>query len=370
MTELRPVLHRSVDDVDVNPWNNLVTQSDRGTLFHRTEWLRAIEEGLDWRPRHVAVERRGDPVAMMPNFVCECPDLSELAAGLSLGADGGELPDASVLEGTIDSPLRRATCSHPYGAPFGVTDERECLDMLFDRFEAANGRRVLFHSIKSYDLEAVRYGCYLDHRGYESRVQGCHFVIDLNRDWDAVLADMDKERRKAIRRANEQDDVRVEIHPLGEDLDTTYDHYVRNMERVGSPPQPKSLFESLSEHVSDRVRVCRAVVDGDDVGRYVYLLDDEGSMLHHWLSAIPDESCFEAYPSELIHEFAIRWGIEREYDGYGFGPSNAHFGDSVFRFKQKYGGRAVPMFELEKGYSALAWPLYRFGRSKLSSPSL
>ena len=330
-----------------NQWNHVVSQSDRGTLYSRHEWIRAVEEGYDVEPRHVVVEKKGNPVALMPNFVQDVP-----------------LPDSVDELLPVEQPFKMLVSSYPgYGGPVITTDESDSLDLLFDAVEESIDGTVLFHRLQAHDLGHIRYGQYLQSRGYEPRFDSCLFRIDLNDGWETIHGNMDKERRKDLREAHEQD-FRVETAPLSEEFDATYDAYERNTERVDGTVLPRAFLEAIAEGFGDRVLVFTAIVDGREVGRYVHLLDDEASVLHHWLSAIADTDYYQYHPSELLHERAIKFGIERGYDSYGFGRTGSHFRNSVFGFKQKYGGCAIPMFRMEKGYSSLVWPMYKFGRQQ------
>lgn len=348
MTALRSSPYRSVTDVNENQWNNVVSQSDRGTMFSRHEWIRAVEEGFDFQPRHVVVEKKGNPVALMPNFARDVP-----------------VPDSVEERLPVAQPFKMLVSSYPgYGGPVVTTDERDSLDLLFDTLEESIDGTVLFHRLQTHDLGHIRYGRYLQARGYEPRFDTCLFRIDLDGGWETIHGNMDKERRKDLREAHEQD-FRVETAPLSAELDPTYEAYVRNVERVDGTVLPRAFVESIADGFGDRVLVFTAIVDGREVGRYVHLLDDEASVLHHYLSAIADPDDYRYHPSELLHEHAIKFGIERGYDVYGFGRSGSHFRDSVFGFKQKYGGRAIPMFRMEKGYTPLVWPVYKFGRQRI-----
>ncbi|MGQ3410667.1 GNAT family N-acetyltransferase [Natrinema sp. LN54] len=343
---LSAVCYRSISGANENQWNNVVSQSDRGTLFHRYEWLRAVEDGFDSDPCHIVVKKRGNPVGLMPNFVT---DLS--------------LPDAVVDALPVTPPVRQLVSADPgFGGPVVTSSEGETVDLLFDALETVSGPRVLSHRVRAYDPEYVRYGRYLEARGYRSTLDSCLLVLDLGDGWEAIRENMDKERRRDLRKAHEQD-YRVEIDPLGDDLETTYRWYAKNVDRVDGTAHPREFLEAIADRLEERVRVLRAVVDGDDVGRYVYLLDEEGGTLHHWLSAIPDAENYQYHPSELMHERAIKWGIERGDDRYSFGRTGSHFDNSVFTFKRKYGGDAIPLVEMETGYSRLGWSLYRLGRS-------
>lgn len=339
------ILH-SVHKVNEGQLNNLVSQSAGGTLFHRYEWLAAVEESFDREPRHTLMTKGGNPVGFLPNFVIDVP----------LPTDTGtKLAEALPLK-VVEPP------PPGYGGPILTGDPSVILDGLFDSALLTNGMSTLFHRIHTFDTDSVEYGRYLESLGYSLRLTRCLPVLDLRDDWETVLEGMDSTRRREIRRAVEQD-YEVERHPLGEDLEATYERYVSNMERVDGTVLPRAFFERLSDRIPSRVRVFKATVDGEEVGRYVYLLDDESGILHHWLSAIGDSSNFEYHPSELLHRRGIRWGIERGYERYSFGPTNPHFSDSVFKFKSKYGASPLPSLRWERGTLPLVWHAYDAGRS-------
>lgn len=346
MSELSVSVAGSVEAVGEGPLRNLVEQGTGGTLFHRYEWLAAVENGLDWEPRHVVVRKGQNPVGFLPNF----------GRSVSLPhAVAERVADAASIETLVPPPPG-------YGGPVVTGDEAEVVAALFDGVDAIDGATALFHRVQSYEVGAIRYGRALEARGYEPRLDRCTFVLDLDAEWETIRERMDSGRRKAMRRSAAQD-AEVTMIGLEDGLDATHEMYVGNMERVGGEVRPKSFFEAIAKQLPERVRVVRAEVDGREVGRYVLLLDEEGDVLHHWLSAIPDSDDFEAYPSELLHRRAIQWGLAEGYDRYSFGPTAPHLADSVFRFKEKYGGRAVPLLSWEKGTLPVAWQAYKMGRS-------
>ena len=346
MAGIRSTWYSSIAQANKNQWNNMVKYSDQSTVFHRYEWLRAAELAYDYEPRHVVVKKGENPIGAMPNFVKELP-----------------LPDELTRHVPTSLPLSKVSSSEPgFGGPITVSDERETLDHLFGTLEDLAGPTDVFHSIRSADLSMSKYGTYLQMKGYVPTLDTCLFFIDLDDDWDEIREQMDKGRRKDLRRATEQD-YRVEVDPLDEDFERTFDYYVKNTERVGGTVIPPRFFRELADRLGDRLRVFTAIVDDENVGRYIHILDEEASVLRHWLSAIPDTENYEHYPSELLHERAIKWGQDRGYDQYCFGPTRSHFSNSVFRFKQKYGPDVVPLFKMEKGYS-LTWPAFKFGRRK------
>ncbi|MFC7157335.1 lipid II:glycine glycyltransferase FemX [Halomarina halobia] len=347
MSDLDVTTYSSIEALNENQWNNLVEQSNQGTVFQRYEWLEIVERTFDHRPQHVVVSKKDNPVAILPVFVRDF-----------------DAPIDAATTVTETLGLKEAVSTRPgYGGPIVLSNESECLDLLLDELEATCGRNVLYHLIRTNDLNYLRYGKHLQKRGYEPITLNCRFVIDLEQSWEEIRSNMDKERRKALRDAHENE-YRVESTPLGEaDLDRTYDAYVRNMDRIDGFVFPRPFFDLLTERMGDRLQVFTAVVDGIEVGRYVHFLDDERSAVHHYFTAIPDESKFKYYPSELLHEHAIKWAKSQGYAHYDFGGTGTDYTDSVFRFKQKYGGDLVPTLQWQKGLSKPGWNLYKFGRS-------
>jgi len=346
-SRLDATICRSISEISESQLNNLVRQSDGGTMFHRYGWLAAVEDGFDSEPRHVLVTKKGNPVGFLPNVATDLP---------LPGAVGDRIADNLPLE-IVEPP------PPGYGGPIVTADKLDILARLFDQTALTDGPKTVSHSVQTFDTDGIRYGRYLESLGYTAKVMECAFLLDLRDEWETILNNMEKGRRRGVRRALEQD-YEVEILPLGEELRRTYAAYVSNIERVGGNRLPLEFFEAIAEHIPERVRLFKATVDGTVVGRYVYLLDDESSVLHHWLSAIGDSDQFDRYPSELLHTRAIRWGIEEGYDRYSFGPVSPHFSNSVFRFKEKYGGTPVRLCRWERGTVPGAWTVYDFARTR------
>ena len=335
----------SVDEVHPNQWNNVVTQSDLGTLFHRHEWVALIEDALGATARHVVVEKGGNPVALFPNIYWDIhvPGFEDLARKL---------------------PVRELVSIAPgYGGPVVTGDEDTCLELAFDALSDLGGPTTLLHRVRTNDPDYTRYGKTFAKQGYEPVAVNCHHRIALSRDWDDIVADMDRSRRRALRKLEDRD-AEVRAEPLEEDvLRETHADYVANVERAGGETFDYEFFAALAEHLGDRVRIATAVVDGREVGRYLYLLDEEQSAVHYYFAAIADEEHFEDHPSELLHTETMRWAKEQGYRYYDFGGTGADFRDGVFRHKDGYGGEAIPTCQWQKGFSRLGWPAFKAARS-------
>ncbi len=344
MTDLTVTTHDSIAELNANQLDNLVEQSDLGSVFQRYGWLRAIENGLDRTPRHVVVYKKDNPVAVFPNYVTPL-----------------EGPGSTSVRRL--APASRLVSTAPgYGGPVITTDESTCLSLLFEELANLPDRSVVYHFIRTNDLAYVRYGKFLARRGYAPVLGNCRFVLDLDDGWEPVLDGMDRSRRRTVRKALESDHEFYELDPTDRNVRETYRLYRGNMERVDGEPVPYEFFDAVVSGLDGRAKTFVAEVDGTEVGRYVYLLDEEQSTIHHFFPAIGDESNFEHYPSELLHARTIRWGIENGYAHYDFGGTGSSFAQGTFKQKASFGGRPVPTLQWERGHAPVRWRLYKLAR--------
>lgn len=323
----------SIESVNRNQWNQVVEQSALGRVYHRYGWLRAVEAGTEYEPRHLLVSKKGNPVALFPNFVVE--------------SDG--IPVRHLASSKI-SP----------GGPIATTEEETAIQMLLDAVPELGDGAVVSNQIQTTGPEYSRYHGIFEENGYRQRLDYCDFVLDISRDWEDVLDGMHSSRRRAIRNGHDNDFEIVDKEPTERTMSEFYDGFATVMERVDGREIPRRFFLELAEF-SDRVKVFGVRVDGQRRGSILFTLDDEQSTVHYESSAVTEEG-FEYNASELIHEHAIRWGSENGYDTYNFGGTDLDFRNGVFRFKEKFGARPAPALAWERGCSTLGWPVYRLGR--------
>lgn len=324
----------SIESVNRNQWNQVVEQSDLGRVYHRYGWLRAVEFGTRYEPRHLIVSKKGNPVALFPNFVIE----------------SDEIPVRHLASSKI-SP----------GGPIAMTDEETAIRLLLEAVPELCDRRVVSNQIQTTGPEYSRYHGIFEQNGYSERLDYCDFVLDISRNWEDILDDMHSSRRRAIRRGHDNDFEIVDKELTERTMSDFYEGFSTVMERVDGRRIPRQFFLELAEF-SDRLKVFAVRVDGQERGSILFTVDDEQSTIHYESSAVTEEH-FEYNASELIHEHAIRWGSDNGYDTYNFGGTDLDFRDGVFRFKEKFGARPMPALAWERGCSSLGWPAFRLGRA-------
>lgn len=348
MSEKDLRIYDSIDDVSENQWNNVVKQSDRGSVFHRAGWLRTVEESLGSTPRHLVVEKGGNPIALVPNFV----EPIDLPSSLAPVAD------------RVD-PKRLTSIEPGFGGPLFVGSERSNFELLFEQADQLFADDdFVNHRVKTVSDGFVRYlRPFADH-GYRVRTTTCRFTIDLERGWEAIEADMAKSKRSHLAEARESEATVRERSLDGDALRQFYDTYRTAMERVEGTTYPFAFFEQLGEELPDRVELLTVEVEGEFAGGRLYLLDEDRATVHAYFRALDDEF-FDYYPTELLDEYAMQWGIENGYETYDLGSTPSDFTDGSFRYKSELGAEPRPILTWEKGLSRVKWPLYRLGRRYL-----
>jgi len=368
MANVATTVHGSIEEINRNQWNNVIDQSDLGSVFHRYEWLLAVERGLGYEPRHAVVQKGGNPIGVFPNFVTSIDVPSWATIHDVLPTDripglSGSLRRWIPTAGGESIPLTRVVSASPgYGGPVVTADEGKIVPMLCEAIAEGSTKSDVYHRIKAKETDFTRYAKLLAKHGYEPALTDCRFEVDLEPEFGDVVGDMDKERRKALRDAQSADHQVRDLKLTGDTVPATYRRYVIDMERAGGHVLPRSFFEAVATTFTDRTKLFVAEVDGEEVGRYVMVLDDEQSCVHYFLSAIGDTENFAYNPSELLHAAAMEWAQERGYRYYDFGSTGSDFRDGTFRFKEKFGGRVIPTLQWERGCSRVLWPAYKLAR--------
>lgn len=345
MAELQADVIDTIRGENENQWNHVVEQSELGTLFHRYEWLLACEETLERGPRHVVVRKGNNPVGVFPNF------------RRPISVDG-------LDDWTEQVPVKKLVSTNPgAGGPVILTDERAVLEQMVDALARTNAPDVLYHTVRTNELGHARYSKAFREAGYECRLPSCRFRLDLRTGWETIRANMHKSRRQGVQRA---EDAGVEVRTAeldGEAMTKTHEQHATHMDRIGVDHRlPPAFLRRLRESLDDRVVVFVAECDGEEVGRYLHLLDDERSSITYYLAGIPTEAALDRHAPEALHAAAIRWGQDHGYDHYDFGETKVGLDSGVFQFKRRFGADLRPTLSWQKGFSRVGWTALKLAR--------
>jgi len=334
MSNLKVEVHDHIDSINKNQWNNLIEQSQLGSFFHRYEWLKSIEEGIGLTAKHIVVLKKDNLIGVFPNF-----------KACIIGVPFNQL--ISITPG--------------FGGPIITGNEKEVFVLMLKMVSKICKKDIISHCITTLNPGYQRYNLFLVKYGYQPNLDYCRFVIDLNRTILDINSKMNKKRRYNLKKAKSNKFEIVDEKIDEDNLKDFFNVYSKVMKKIEGVEYPFQFFISLKNNLQDRIKMFSAKVDRKKVGKHLYFLDKEQSSLHHFFSGV-FESDFKYYPSELLHEHALKWGIQNNYKKYDFGGTGSNFNDGLFKFKEEFGGQLVPTLTWEKGYSLIRWNLFKIGR--------
>ncbi len=323
--ELELRIHQSVAEVKQNLWNRLVENSCLGSVFHRHEWLKTIEEGLGWAGHHFVVYKNANPIALLPNVVRK--------------------HDAF--------PLREMNSLRPgFGGLVAGLHEKESFDLIFNDIERNGGKTAHLHRIRSLNLDHIRYGRDLEKHRYRMRSNECRLVIDLRNGEAHEQPGISKSKLNRLKKT-----LMLELEIRDEEiselnLNEFYAMYLETMQRVAGKAYPLQFFLSMKENMAGRLKLWRLIVEGNTLAFKLQLLDLQRSSVHAFISAA-DHRFLKLHPSELLHRHLVSWSRINGFREYDFGSTQADFSGGTFQFKFELGGLAKPVLVWEKESSPL-----------------
>jgi len=331
-------VHHSITAVKPGEWNAVVAQqSDTGSVFERYEWLAACESATDAGVRHVTVRKNGTLVGVHPTVVRPLP-------GTPFRFLGPPKP------GTNGAMI--------------ANDEAAVFDAIADEMASLTGGRTIGHLFRPASERSLRYATRLRERDYYPSVRDCHFVLDIDRSWDDVLADISGKKRRNLRKADESGVAATDVPVTPDSIAAFGRRHAEHMDRLDGDGASSALLEALLLNVGDRLKLFRAGVDGENAGELLAVLDDERDTLVLLFPAY-DPANFAHYPSEVLYRAAIRWGIDAGYTTCDFGETTPDFDDGTFSFKTDFGGQARPTLRWERIDSTLGRVLYLLGGERV-----
>lgn len=320
MTNFKVEVFDTITDIDKNQWNSLITHNRLGSIYHRYEWSKAIEDGMDVEPKHILVLKNNNPVGIFPNFIYRHKK----------------------------TPFKEMFSISPgFGGPIiSPRNESEILDLMFEKLSEFFGGTLISHHIRTPDLGYIRYEQYLEKKGYHVELDWCRFKIDLTKNVDYIKSNMNKNKRNNLVQALIKDFLIIDEEINETNLREFYKSYEKVIEKVARRERayitPLSFLICLSREMPERMKILKYFWRGEKIGQYLHLLDKEQSSFIALLAGV-DESMYEHYPNIIHHWKSINWGIENGYKKYDFGSARSNFNDGVYIFKEEFGAEVTPI---------------------------
>jgi predicted N-acyltransferase len=334
LTNLSVSILESIHDADKNQWNNLINQSNVGSIFQKYEWLNVLEKGLQLKPKHILISKDNNPLGIFPHFIIN----------------------------EQKEPFQKLCSVSPgFGGPVIGKGEDAILPLMFQQIPKICKGKIALHTMILNNLNYVKYGKFLFKSGYQMSLDGLRFYINLKNSYDELLSNMDHHKRKEFKKIKKTLYSVIEQKNSIDFISNFYKDYTDSLEKNNVSSYPFIFFETLLKEMKDNVKIFTAIVDDVAIGSVLCILDNEKNVIHGFFSAIPSKY-LHLKPWIMLHDFIVQWGKDKSFQFYDLGETPADFLDSIFKYKQGFGGSIHPIMLWEKNYSFIRWNIFKSGR--------
>ena len=164
------------------------------------------------------------------------------------------------------------------------------------------------------------------------------FQAAVDREVDAVWADVKDSRQRQIEQAADNGTLQFRVGDSLEDLRAYYRLYLETMRGHGSPPHSFAFFRTLWDHLHPEgaLRLGMVTHDGSLINGMIDLT--LGTTVYQW-GVVSDYDHRELNGGSLLLWKSLEWAAENGYDTYEFGRTRE--GTGVYMFKKSFGGSKV-----------------------------
>ena len=314
--------------------NDFINRSPFTSIYHRYEFLQAIEEGTDNDPRHIVVFKDDNIIGVFPNFIQPIPRL----------------------------PFKILYSMDPgFGGPLIGKHEKQVISLMIQQIKHLCKGTILAHYIQTQHPGFIRYHHFLMKQGYHLNTRYSHAIISPKaKTYTDIKKHYYSEKARELHKM-EKKNITITDEPVSTDSLTAFHQaYTQTIHRVEGIPYPLKFIIALNKYLPDRLKHITVSLNNEHIGSHLYLINKEQNMLIAWLLAIKEQH-HQYYPSTLMHDHMIQWAIQHKFDSYDLGYTIADFQDGLFKYKQEFGATASPLLLWEKSYGIVPLQLIKIG---------
>lgn len=160
--------------------------------------------------------------------------------------------------------------------------------------------------------------------------------VDLPAKVDALWNGLSSGMRNKVRNARKQG-LRVQWGK-GEQVETFYRIFARNMRDLGTPVYPRAWFENLARRLSEHVHLVTLWDDSEAVAAGLIIVHG-GVAEFPWSSALRESR--KKYSAVLMYWELLEWAINNGFHRVDFGRSSP--GSGTHEFKRHWGAKERPL---------------------------
>ena len=270
----------------------------RGSLFHRPAWLRAVEAGTGQQALGLVAEKRGALTGWLPLNEIHSPIFGRALASSGFAVGGGVLAEGKAIATRIARSAEELAL------------RRSC-----STIELRGG-----DAPKDWHIRTDSH---------------CGFEWDLAADDETQLLAIPRKQRAEVRKGLEQD-LTIDVGTGAEDRAAHYAVYAESVRNLGTPVFPKTLFDAALDALDADILTVRH--RGLPVASVLSFYHD-GAVLPYWGGGTFAARALRAndrmYYELMLH--ARRRGMVR----FDFGRSKT--GSGAYHFKRNWGFEPQPL---------------------------
>jgi len=284
-------------------WNPLLDESREFSIFHSSEWARALVTSYKYKPSYFVIREKDEIAALIPFM--EVRNIFNQKAGVSL-------PFSDVCQPVITEKI----------VPANI------VEIIIYHAKKLGWNYIDFHGGENLFGSAIASAEYYGHS------------LSLDPDADKIFASFSSSNRRSIRKALKAD---IEIRENGslKLLDDFYHLHCITRKRHKLPAQPYFFFRNIHDHIIAKdlgITSC-AFYKGKPIAASVYFHIGDSALYKFGAS---DMQYQNLRANNLLMWQAIKRYCENGYKNFSFGRTDLDH-ESLCRFKRGWGTTEYPI---------------------------
>lgn len=297
--------------MDYKDYNVLLELNENATIFHTLEWKKVLEETFNYIPEYNCLKNAKDElVGILPAF-------------------------------SIRTLRGKAIISQPffeYGGPLLASQFENSYLHIFKFYKhKIDAKEAKYIELKN--LSAIE-SKHFESAGFIKQFKAYDFYIDVRgkdfeRDIWFGLYTKKSRVRNSVRKAIDSGVRIIE----NRDINQYYKLYLKTVERLGSAPYPKKLFEIIEKHMGSNVRYTFAYLGKTPLAAMMSFPYKRRNLL---VGLVSDDSFQEYRANDLLYNEQIEYATNQNFDIVDFGRTRPN--SFYERYKKKWGASRCDMF--------------------------
>jgi len=295
----------TIDELDIQEWNDLLSQSEVCDPFQTYEWAQVLRNSMDVEPFFLFVQNKGETI-------------------------GGVMFFKKRMFGISD-------CYEIRGGPLYVGRNESVVMETITKALSKKKTRSIYLLFVPYPLINRGFRETLESEGY----LGFPFstiIIDLRRPLDNIWGALDKRARRRVRKAK-RDGVEATVAETWQEWKEYYDLHVLHGREKSYPTSPYNFFEEMFKlHHKNMSRLFLAKYEEEIIAGILCLIYRKNLVC---LESSSLDAFLKFNPNNLVRWKTIEWAGENgvtTYDIGGLPWEKTPYLRGVYEFKKQWDG--------------------------------